>query len=526
MPTESGRDPGDNFMKRHMCSSLFVCLLAASLLIPVPASAQQSCESLTSIRMPHVTFTSATAITPPWELPPTKGMFGTPAGQKVKVSFCRVEGFSAPTSDSHIGFEVWLPLANEWNGRLLGVGNPGFIGGVSRGALADIVQRGFVAISTDTGHTDDGYDWAAEHPEKLVDWGYRAVHETIVAAKQLMQTHYGKPVQYSYWSSCHNGGNQGLNEAQRYPDDFDGIVAGDPAYYVSRLQAGSLYIGWVSLKDGMKSPGYISPGKYPAMHRAALDACDAKDGLADGIIEDPPACHYDPVVMQCYGNDQPSCLSAAQVETARKIYAGAKFNDGSSIYSGFEPGTEMDWAMMAGGPDPLSLSTGYFKGMVFKNPDWDYRTFDPDRDTRLAEDRTGAAVDGIDPNLKPFQQSGGKLLIYQSWNETTIPPRSIIDYYKRVNEAMGGLRQTQDFVRLFMVAGMGMCPGFGNAKDFDALEAMQQWVEKGIAPERILAQHRDNNREIIRTRPACAYPKAAKYTGKGDPKDAASFDCR
>ena len=258
--------------------------------------------------MPHVTFTSAAAITPPWEIPPTAGMFGTPKGQMVNVSFCRVEGFSAPTSDSHIGFEVWLPLAAEWNGRILAVGNPGFIGGVSRGALSDIVRKGYVAVSTDTGHTEEGYFWAAGHPEKLVDWGYRAVHETIAAAKQLIQTHYGKPVQYSYWSSCHNGGNQGLNEAQRYPDDFDGIVAGDPAYYVSRLQAGSLYIGWVSLKDGMKSPGYISPAKYPAMHRAALDACDAKDGLVDGIIENPPACQYDPVVMKCY-RQRPAVLS-------------------------------------------------------------------------------------------------------------------------------------------------------------------------------------------------------------------------
>jgi len=501
-------------------------MLAAFLSASVPANAQQSCQNLKSVRMQNVTITSAVAITPPWEIPPTSGMFGTPKGQRVNVSFCRVEGFSAPTSDSHIGFEIWLPLAEEWNGKLLAVGNPGFIGGVSRGALAEIVQKRYVAVSTDTGHTEEGYSWASGHPEKLVDWGYRAVHETVVAAKQLIQSYYGKPVQYAYWSSCHNGGNQGLNEAQRYPDDFDGIVAGDPAYYVSRLQAGSLYIGWVSLKDGTRAPGYISPGKYPAMHRAALDVCDGKDGLVDGIIENPPACQYDPAVMRCHGSDQPSCLTDAQVETARKIYAGAKFNDGTSIYSGFEPGTELNWAMMAGGPEPLSLSTGYFKGMVFNNPEWDYRTFDPDRDTRLAEERTGAAVDGIDANLKPFKQSGGKLILYQSWNETTIPPRSIIDYYRRVEEAMGGSRQTRDFARLFMVAGMGMCPGFGNAQDFDTLEAVQQWVEKGIAPDRILARHRNDDREIFRTRPVCAYPAVARYKGSGDPNDAVNFECR
>ena len=513
-------------MKRRICACLFAFLAAALLPASVPAGAAQSCESLTAVRMANVTIESAAAIKPPWEIPPTAGAFGTPRGQMVNAAFCRVVGFSSPTSDSRIGFEVWLPIEKEWNGRLLAVGNPGFIGGVSRGALKDIVERGFVAVSTDTGHTEEGYSWAAEHPEKLVDWGYRAVHETAVAAKELIRAHYGKPVRYSYWSSCHNGGNQGLNEAQRYPDDFDGIVAGDPAYYVSRLQAGSLYIGWVSLKDGTRAPGYISPAKYPAMHRAALDACDGKDGLVDGIIENPPACRYDPAVMLCYGSDRPSCLTAAQVETAKKIYAGAKFNDGTPIYGGFEPGTELDWGMMAGGPEPLGLSTGYFKGMVFKDPNWDYKTFDPGRDTRLAEERTGAAVDGVDPDLGPFKKSGGKLIIYQSWNETTIMPRSIIDYYRKVEKAMGGPAETRHFARLFMVAGMGMCPGFGNAKDFDALDAMQQWVEKGIAPEHILAQHRDDSREVFRTRPVCAYPKVAKYKGKGDPNDAANFECR
>jgi feruloyl esterase len=512
-------------MKRYGHPCLFASLLTVFLFATVSARAEQSCESLTSVQMPHVTVTSAKAITPPWEIPPTSGAFGTPAGQMVKVPFCRVEGFSTPTSDSHIGFEVWLPLANDWNGRLLAVGNPGFIGGVARGALAGIVQRGYVAASTDTGHTDAGYFWAVGHPEKLTDWGYRAVHELAAVAKQLIQTRYGRPVQHAYWSSCHNGGNQGLNEAQRYPEDFDGIVAGDPAYYVSHLQAGSLFIGWVALKDGMNAPGYIPPSKYPAMHRAALDACDAQDGLLDGIIENPPACAYDPVVMQCHGHDQPSCLTAEQVKTAREIYAGAKFNDGTPIYGGFEPGTELSWAMMAGGPNPLSLSEGYFKGMVFENSDWDFRTFDPDRDTHLAETRTGAAVDGIDPNLKPFKQRGGRLIIYHSWNETTIPPRSIIDYYNNVERAMGGPGKTKDFARLFMVPGLGMCPGFSNAEDFNALEAIQQWVEKGVAPDRILAQHRDDNGTVFRTRPVCAYPKMAKYDGSGDPDDAANFSC-
>jgi feruloyl esterase len=508
-----------------------IILLVSFALSSKPAGAQQDCASLASVKIPNVTITSARDMEPNWEIPATGGMFGTPRGQKVSVPFCRVEAFSAPTSDSHIGFEVWLPKVAGWNGKFLAVGNPGFIGGIARGALAGIVQNGYVAASTDTGHTDEGYDWAQGHPEKLVDWGHRAVHETAVAAKQIIQSYYGKPVQYSYWNSCHNGGNQGLNEAQRYPEDFNGIVAGDPAYYVSRLQAGSLYIGWVSLKDGVKAPGYIPPSKYPAIHKAALDACDGKDGIVDGVIEDPPRCGFDPKSIQCpKGTDSDSCLTAAQVETARKIYAGAKFNDGSTLYSGFEPGSELGWAMMAAGPEPLSLNTGYFKGMVFENPNWDYRTFDVDRDTRLAEKRTGEAIDAYSPDLKAFKKNGGKLIIYQAWNETVVPPRSIIDYYQNVEKAMGGLSRTQDFARLFMAAGSSGCPGFSKAEDFDTLKAVQEWVEKGTAPDKIILTRRDQARfgeqgKALGTRPVCAYPKIAMYKGSGDARDAANFAC-
>jgi feruloyl esterase len=518
-------------MKHHTGPVRYFVLLAGFALVSFPAAAQQSCDDLASTKIPNVTITSAKDMSPNWEIPATSGMFATPRGQKVPVPFCRVEAFSAPTSDSHIGFEVWLPKAAIWNGKFLAVGNPGFVGGIARGALAGIVQNGFATASTDTGHTDDGYDWANGHPEKLVDWGHRAVHETAMAAKQLIQSYYGKPVQYSYWNSCHNGGNQGLNEAQRYPEDFNGVIAGDPAYYVSRLQAGSLYIGWVSLKDGVKATGYIPPSKYPVINKAALDACDGKDGLVDGIIEDPSRCGFDPKSIQCPGStDSPSCLTTAQVETARKIYTGARFNDGTLLYSGFEPGSELGWATMAAGPDPLSINASYFANMVFENPKWDFRTFDVDRDTRLAEARTGKATDAFNPDLKPFKKNGGKLIIYQSWNETIVPPRTIIDYYKNVEKAMGGPAQTQDFARLFMAAGHSGCPGFSNAEDFNTLKAVEQWVEKGVAPDKIILTHREQVKfgeqgKALRTRPVCAYPKVAKYNGSGDPNDAANFSC-
>ena len=522
-------------MRHRLLVSLCLFALAALFVSAGRASAQQSCESLASLKMPNVTITLATAIsTPPdFEVPSTGGRFGTPAGLKVSVPFCRVAGFAAPTSDSHISFEVWLPLATSWNGHYVGIGNPGFIGSISYAGLSREVARGSAAASTDTGHSDVGATseapdkWAIGHPEKIADWGHRAVHETAVAAKQLIQAYYGKPASLSFWSSCHEGGNQALTEAQKYPTDFDGIAAGDPAYYITHLQAASEYITWVALKNGVKAPGYIPPSKYPVIHRAALDACDKLDGVRDGFIEDPTRCHFDPETIRCPGNaDYASCLTEPQVQTAKLVYAGPKFSDGKQIYPGFDPGSELGWGLMMAGPEPLSISTGFFKSIVFGNPDWDFRTFDVDRDTRLADERYGAMLNSNDPNLKPFKDHGGKLLIYQSWDEAIIPPRSMIDYYESVLAAMGGQAKTQDFVRLFMVPGMGMCPGFGMGNDgtFDAMDVVEKWHVTNVAPDRIINSHKVAG-VIDRTHPACPYPEVAIYKGSGDPLDAASFAC-
>lgn len=515
--------------RAFLLSAWFAALFGA----PGTAWAQQSCESLASLRIPDVTITLAAAINPPpaFEAPSTPGRFGTPPGLKVSVPFCRVAGFAAPSADSHISFEVWLPVAANWNGKYLALGNPGFIGSISYGGLVRTMVQGYATASTDTGHSDIGVgneaptsSWT-DHPEKIKDWGYRAVHETTFAAKALVRAYYGRPARYAYWSSCHEGGNQGLTEAQRYPKDFDGIAAGDPAYYITHLQAISEYITWVSLKDGVKAPGYIPPSKYPVINRAALDVCDAQDGVRDGVIEDPERCHFDPRTIRCPGNeDLASCLTGPQVGTAKRIYAGAKFADGTEIYPGFDPGSELGWGLMAAGPEPLSISTGFFQNMVLHNPHWDFRTFDVDRDTRRADAELGAMVNSMDPNLKPFKNHGGKLILYQSWNEAIIPPRNAIAYYKNVLAAMGGARQTSGFFRVFMVPGMPMCPGFSDPKAFNPLAAVQQWREKNIAPDKIIATHTTDGK-ADRTHPVCPYPQAAIYKGSGDPNDAASFVC-
>jgi feruloyl esterase len=524
-------------MNRRTAPILFIAFLASFTLFSIPGAAQQSCESLASIKIRNVTITSVKAGAPGFELPAQSGLMNTPPS-KIKVPFCRVEAYSTPTSDSHIGIEVWLPVAANWNGKFLAAGNPGFIGSLSSSGLARIMESGYVAAGTDTGHVDaalqSGFQWAIGHPEKWADWGYRAVHEMVVVTKQVAEKYYGKPIQYSYWNSCHNGGNQGLNEAQRYPDDFDGIVAGDPAYYISHLQPGSLYISWLALKDGVGGPGYIPPAKVALLNKAAIAACDGDDGLVDGLITDPTRCRFDPASLQCKGSDTESCLTAGQVDTARKIYAGAKFKDGTPIYSGFEPGSELNWNFMIE-KEPFSVNINYFKGMVFQDPSWDFRTFDVDRDTRLAIERTGKYVDGNNPDLRPFKKSGGKLIIVSSWNSMGLPPRQVQEYYRSVEKVMGGPQQTKDFARLFAVPGSGGCPGFVmNTGDFKALEAMQEWVEKGKAPEQIIYSYREaggmtagmgRSGKVYRTRPVCVYPKVAKYKGSGDINDAANFTC-
>jgi feruloyl esterase len=527
-------------MKHPARPILFAMFLVLFAFASIPAEAQQSCESLKSIIIPNVTITNVTAGSPGYELPAQAPMMNMniPA-TKIPVPFCRIEAFSAPTSDSHIGIEVWLPVAASWNGKFLAAGNPGFIGSLSSSGLAQIMQRGYVAAGTDTGHLDQekgsGFDWAIGHPEKWADWGYRAVHEMVVVTKKLAQSYYGKPIQHSYWNSCHNGGNQGLNEAQRYPDDFNGIVAGDPAFYISHLQPGSLYVSWLALKDGVKGPGYIPTEKLAVINRAVLDACDANDGLVDSLIEDPLHCKFDPVSIQCPGNsDAASCLTAGQVDTVRKIYEGAKFKDGTPIYSGFERGSELNWAFMIE-KEPFSVNTNFFKGMVFQDPNWDFRTFDVDRDTRLGIERTGKNVDANNPDLSPFKKAGGKIIMISSWNSLALPPRQLSEYYKSVEKAMGGSQKTQDFARLFAVPGAGGCPGFMmNVEDFDAFDAIQKWVEKGQAPDTIIYSHRAGGGmsagmgtpgKVYRTRPVCAYPKVSKYKGSGDINDAANFTC-
>jgi feruloyl esterase len=282
-----------------------------------------------------------------------------------------------------------------------------------------------------------------------------------------------------------------------------------------------VWVGQAALKDPASS---IPRAKYPMIHQAVLASCDALDGLKDGLIDDPTRCHFDPTVLQCQGNDAPECLTKAQVETAKKILV-PESRTGSEVFLGLERGGELGWGGLTGGPEPNGDGVGQFKYIVFENPNWDWRTFDASTDVTRAENAYGGIINANDPNLKAFVFHGGKLITYHGWADTTIPSHASIAYYERVLDTMGGIAKTADWYRLFMVPGMGHCGGGEGPNSFDLLTALEQWVEKGQAPARVVASHSTGG-NVDRTRPLCPYPQVARYTGTGSIDDAANFVCR
>ena len=501
--------------------SLFAVLVAAVVLMPAAGGA--SCESLSTLRLQDTTITLAAPV-PAGEFAPAAGAATAPVSEAFKnlPAFCRVAATLKPTADSDIKIEVWMPAAG-WNGKFQAVGNGGWSGAIVYPMLARALARGYATASTDTGHSGGSGSFALGHPEKLIDFGYRAVHEMTVDAKAIVAAYYGNGPRLSYWVGCSSGGKQGLKEAQRFPGDYDGIVAGAPANYWTHLMAGTLWAAHATLKD---EASHIPPSKYPLINKAVLEACDALDGVADGILENPLRCRFDPKILLCKGEDGPACLTAPQVEAARKIYGPAKDpRTGKEIFPGLAPGSELVWGALAGGPKPFPIPEDHFKYVVFKDPNWDWRTLNFEKDVALADKLDNGTLNATDPNLKPFVAHGGKLILYHGWNDQLIAPRNSIDYYKSVAAAMGGRSQVDKSIRLFMAPGMGHCAGGPGPNTFDAVSALEQWVEKGIAPDQMVASHSAGGR-VDRTRPLCPYPQVAHYKGTGSADDAANFVCR
>ncbi|MGD1101834.1 MAG: tannase/feruloyl esterase family alpha/beta hydrolase [Terriglobia bacterium] len=496
---------------------------------PAPAAwaaapAATSCESLATLSLPHTTITLAKSVpagefTPP---PPPNAPAGySEAPLENLPGFCRVAATASPSSDSIIKFEVWMP-ATDWNGRFQAVGNGGWAGRISYGGLGAALQHHYATASTDTGHEGGDARFAIGHPEKMIDFGYRAIHETTVQAKAIIAAYYGAGPRWSYWNGCSTGGRQGLMEAQRFPRDYHGIAAGAPAAYRTHLLFASMWIAKATLED---PASYIPPSKYPLIHAAALQACDALDGVADGIIDDPTRCHFDPAVLTCRGSDAPDCLTPAQVEAARLIYSSATNpRTGEQIFPALEPGSELGWRDHAGGPQPRDISASYFRDVLFKNPQWDFRNIDFDADVTLADQEDRGVNNAINPDLGPFQLAGGKLLLYHGWSDNLIAPLGTVNYYQDVVATMGGAEQTASFARLFMVPGMGHCSGGPGTDLFDKVGVLEQWVEHGTAPDKIIAAHRTKGVEDM-TRPLCPYPEVAKWKGPGSTNAAANFVC-
>ena len=512
---------------------------AAGLVLASAAHAAQTCETLSKLDLPATSITAAESVAAGAYTPPTgKAQPNLPA-------FCRVAGTIKPSPDSNIQFEVWMPASN-WNGKFQGAGNGGFAGVIGYDQLMNAVAHNYATAGTDTGHHAGGTDasWALDHPDKIADFGYRAIHETAVKAKAILHAFYGADPQRSYFSSCSNGGRQALMEAQRYPEDYDGIIAGAPANYWTHLLANAAWDNLALLGD---KDSYIPSKKLPAIQAAALAACDALDGVKDGVIENPSQCHFDPAVLLCPAADSDTCLTAPQVAALKKLYAGGS-NAHGHIFPGYSPGGEAEmggWAVWITGPSPerslmYAFSTQFFKNMVFDNAAWDYHTFDADRDTKAAEDKQTGNLNATDPDLSAFRKRGGKLILYHGWSDAAIAPQNTIDYYTTVTAKMGA-EQTRTFARLFMVPGMQHCGGgsgpntFGQFSvssgdaDLDMDAALERWVEKGVAPERIVAaKHKsdvDPSSAVVRTRPLCAYPLVARYQGSGSTDDAANFTC-
>jgi feruloyl esterase len=496
---------------RELCL-IFLGFTLTSLLAGSP------CEELRTLRLAHTSITAAGLV--------AAGDFSRPIRRDgIKPpslpSFCRVTAILQPSGDSNVKAEIWLPVSG-WNGKLEANGNGGWTGSISSSALATGLARGYATAMSNLGHEGSSAEFALGHPEKLIDYGYRAAHEMTVAAKAIVASYYGKAAKYSYWTGCSAGGRSALMEAQRFPNDFDGIIAGSPGLNWTGRATQAIWIAQAAHKD---EASYIPPEKYTLVHNAVLQACDSLDGLSDGVLDDPTRCHFDPRKLLCKGPDISGCLTEPQVQTALTIYSDViDPQTQQPVFHGFQRGSELGWRTMAG-PRPFQIGLDFFRYVIFRKPDWDYKTFRFGADLARIDGETKAILNPMNPNLRPFIEHGGKMIQYHGWNDPQIEPASSVAYYQSVLKAQGSGGAVQGSYRLFMVPGMAHCSGGEGASNFDMLAALENWVEKGSPPGRIDAW-RIREGKIDRRRPLCPFPQIPTYKGSGDPDDAQNFVCR
>lgn len=503
-----------------------------------PTLCAANCEAIQHLSLPDTAITMAKQVSSGNLEGPgiTKPLHDLPV-------FCRVAGVFRPTADSKIHFEIWMP-EKDWNRRLLGVGNGGFAGSIGYEGLAGNLRRGFATSGSDAGHQGESEDasWAFGHPEKISDFGWRAVHLTAERAKDVVKEYYGRPADKAYFDSCSDGGREALMEAQRFPEDYDGILAGAPANAWSHMFAALLSVAQSTIGTPQ---AYISALKLPAIEQAALAACDASDGVKDGFINDPAKCHFDPEVLLCKEADSLDCLTQPQVDALKRFYGGGEDGHGRSLFPGLVMGDEdggwREW-VIGHGPGSAAIyqyGQNYFRYMVTGDPKWNILTGDVAASLQQAIKTTAADLDATSPDLSRFQARGGKLIMYHGWNDPAISPWNSIAYYESVQKAMGDV-EAGSFLRLYMAPGMEHCIGgpgpssFGqlgiattNGPKYGVFDALVDWVEKGVSAETVIATkdvpHEEN--KVMMTRPLCPYPAVARYKGAGDTNDAANFSC-
>ena len=535
-----------SFTPRWRASALVPALMGAAALHAAPAAAA-NCADLTSFLLPDTTITLAQSY--------TAGT--TVAGAtKAPVDLCRVAGTIKPGAQSNIHFEVWIPTEANWNGKYQQTGNGGFAGSISLGNIANAVSRGYAAAATDDGTSGppSGAPAFIHNADVALDYGYRAVNATSEKSKAIISMLMGRAPSYSYFVGCSDGGREGLQEAQRFPDDFDGVIVGSPINdQVGEFASSYLYNMQATL-GGPQTNGvpdaYIPSSKLALLSDAALAQCAGKDGgvASDLFLSDPRQCRFDPGVVQCRrGQDPATCLTSAQVDAARQLYAGPH-EHGILLFPGLEPGGEAaagGWANWITGSSPSSpgsqygLGKGFACSLMQNAADCDYLSIDVVQQDKAARLRFQPIISSIDPDLRPFKARGGKMIQYAGWADAAVPPENGLNYYRKVTHTIGN---PSDFYRVFMVPGMAHCSGgagpnaFGNGivngpaidAEHDLVKALERWVEQGIAPQRIVATHYVNNaasQGVAFQRPLCPYPERGEYVGSGDANDAANFRC-
>ena len=519
---------------KHLLTTTIIVIVAATLGIAtaggqVAEAPTTSCESLASLALPNATITAARRVDAGAFLPPVPAGGRPPWAAAVRTygalpAFCRVTATLTPSSDSDIKMEVWMPAA-DWNGKLQVVGNGAFTGSIRYGSsrsLASGLGRGYATSATDTGHVGGSASFGLGHPEKVIDFGWRSVHETTVTAKQIIAAYYDDGPRFSYWNGCSAGGRQAMKEAQRFPQDFDGIIAGAPGLDWTGRAVGALR---VAKRLEANEAARLSSDEARLVHAAVLEACDASDGVTDGVVGDPERCRFDPGVLQCTGAEDTSCLTPAQVSTARMLYSSPVNPKTGRPITGLLPGSELGWTDLGWTRSARTTGLEQFRFLVYEDPEWTVGRFNFETDIVRAEETDDDTLNALDPNLKAFIDHGGKLIQYHGWSDPQISPANSTQYYQRVVDALGGVSAVHDSYRLFMAPGMGHCGGGNGPNTFDMVTVLEEWVEQGKAPDRIMASHRTDG-IVDRTRPLCPYPQVAVYTGTGSTDDAENFVCR